>query len=228
MHIQEVKNRLRELGWSVSSLARRWEFSRRYVTEKLASGDRGELWNDAIRGLPPGAGRYTARGREVEIVPCLRYGPDEVRQILRKRRWSISALADHWGFGRRHVTAQISAEVCSALWSDALRGIPEGPGLYRATTAGVPAMVMGVGSLVASEADMYNFDYGARGVVVDVPRKGVYLVVWDGGSEMEIDQECLDDWVVELGLKVREAGQLVALALPQRIEAAKQLDLNSC
>lgn len=228
MHIQEVKSRLKELGWSVSSLAIRWEFSRRYVTEKLTSSDRGELWNDAIRGLPPGGGRYTTRGKEPVIVPCRRYGPDEVRQILRDRRWSISALADHWGFGRRHVTAQISVEVCSALWSDALRGLPEGPGLYRPKADGLPEMVMGVGSLVASEADMYNFDYGARGVVVDVLRKGAYLVVWDGGSEMEIDQECLDDWVVELGLKVREAGLLAALPLPQRLEAAKQLDLNSC
>ena len=228
MHIQEVKKRLKELGWSVSGLARRWEFSRRYVTEKLASSDRGELWNDAIRGLPPGTGRYTARGQEAVLVPCRQYGPDEVRRILRERRWSISALADHWGFGRRHVTAQLSAEVCSALWSDALRGIAEGPGLYRSKTDAPSEMAMGVGSLVASEADMYSFDYGARGVVVDVPRKGVYHVVWDGGSEMEIDQECLDDWVVELGFKVKETGLLVALALPQRIEAAKQLDLNSC
>lgn len=153
----------------------------------------------------------------------------EVMALLRAKRWTVSALADRWGYSRRHVTARIADEERGCLWNDAFAGLPDGPGFYRVAGAGKlavdPSLV--VGSLVASEADMYTFDYGARGVVVDVLSPGRWVVVWDGGTEMEIDDRCLAEWVVELGLEIAGVGRFRELPLNARIQAAKLLDLSS-
>lgn len=153
----------------------------------------------------------------------------EVMNLLRSRRWTVSALADRWGYSRRHVTAKIADEGRGLLWDDAFRGLPEGPGFYRTGLArpADAAHPLGIGGLVASEADMHTFDYGARGVVVEVLGRERWLVVWDGGTEMEIDGACLDEWVVDLGLVIEGADRLRELPLKTRIGAAKLLDLNS-
>ncbi len=150
--------------------------------------------------------------------------------LLRSKRWTVSALADRWGYTRRHVTAKIADESRGLLWNDALIGLPEGPGFYRtlaAQSVAVDADCLAVGSLVASEADMYTFNYGARGVVVEVLGPGRWLVVWDGGAEMEIDAQCVREWVVDLGLQVRSPEEFRDLAVQQRIARAKLLDLSS-
>lgn len=153
----------------------------------------------------------------------------EVMALLRAKRWTVSALADRWGYSRRHVTARIADEERGVLWNDAFSGLPNGPGFYR--TAGAGRVASGpsltVGCLVASEADMYTFDYGARGVVVDVVGRGRWQVVWDGGTEMEIDDHCLAEWVVDLGLEIVGAQSFRELPLSDRIESAKLLDLCS-
>lgn len=153
----------------------------------------------------------------------------EVMSLLREKRWTVSALAERWGYSRRHVTANIANEERGALWNDAFIGLPEGPGFYRVGAARVAPKGrydLDVGSLVASESEMYSFDYGARGVVVDVLGRGRWLVVWDGGTEMEIDEECLSEWVMDLGLELRDAGRLRGLAVAERVKLAKLLDLN--
>lgn len=230
MRINEVKLLLSERGWSVSALSQRWGFSRRYVTERLAQGEIGEHWSDALRGLPLGPGKYRERGLRVQVPRGVCLDAAALRGSLRIRQWTVVAVADRWEFGRRHITDIIADAARGPVWNDAFAGLPIGPGLYRRGSVAESTVEggLGVGSLVASEADMYNFDYGARGVVVDMPKKGSYLVVWDGGALMEIDDACLEDWVVDLGLVVREKEALHKLGVVQRVELARQLDLNGC
>lgn len=153
----------------------------------------------------------------------------EVMALLRSKRWTVTALAERWGYSRRHVTAKIADEKRGDLWNDAFRGLSLGPGFYRIGAAHQrPAgrFEVMVGSLVASEADMYSFNYGARGVVVDVIGADRWLVVWDGGSEMTIDGDCLDEWVVDLGFEIKGAEAFRAMPLKERIHRAKLLDLS--
>ena len=154
----------------------------------------------------------------------------DVMRLLRARNWTVTALADRWGYSRRHVTAKIADADRGVLWNDAFSGLPQGPGFYRVGASRPVAksqFTLTVGSLLASEADMYTFDYGARGVVVDVIGADRWLVVWDGGTTMEIDEACLKEWVVDLGLEIAGAGRFRDLALETRISEAKMLDLCS-
>lgn len=154
---------------------------------------------------------------------------------MRERQWTVTALAEHWGFSRRHVTAQISNPQRGQLWDDAFRGLPTGPGRYRAgigasarpkrlQAPAVQLLQLQVGALVASEATMDTFDYGARGVVIGLAPSG-WRVIWDGGTEMEIDQACLAEWVADLGLVHSAAETLSTLPEDQRASYARGLDL---
>lgn len=153
----------------------------------------------------------------------------EVMKLLREKRWTVSAVADRWGYSRRHVTACIANEGRGQLWNDAFLGLPEGPGFYRVGVARVAPkgrFDLVVGSLVASESDMYTFDYGARGVVVEELGRDRWLVVWDGGGEMEIDADCLSQWVMDLGIELPQADRLRRLPVEERIALVNRLNIN--
>ncbi|SFF31320.1 hypothetical protein [Paracidovorax wautersii] len=153
----------------------------------------------------------------------------EVMALLREKRWTVSALADRWGYSRRHVTACIANEERGALWNDAFKGLPEGPGFYRVGLAKVAPkgrFDLVIGSLVASESDMFTFDYGTKGVVLDQIGFERWLVFWDGSGEMEIDAACLQEWVMDLGMEHQLAPRLRELELPARLELARRLNLN--
>ena len=114
------------------------------------------------------------------------------------------------------------------LWNDAFRGLETGPGFYRKNASALEdpqASLLMIGSLVASEADMDTFGYGSRGVVVDVLGLKEWLVVWDGGTVMEIDDDCMKDWVVDLGLRTRNQSFFSATTREIRIEVAKMMNL---
>ena len=159
-----------------------------------------------------------------------------LRAELRKKGWTISSLAERWGFSRRHVSSMINAPQRSQLWNDACAGIGQGPGLYRQcfvtqtsfgsspTDASINGPLI-LGSLVASEAEMHTFGFGSRGVVVDFVQDGSFLVVWDGGSIMEIDSRCLSEWVVDLGLRLAGSESWPALPSSDRIAIAMQAQL---
>lgn len=154
----------------------------------------------------------------------------EVMALLREKKWTVSALAERWGYSRRHVTARIADPDRGVLWEDALRGLPLGPGFYRqgmARLAPKGRYDLVVGSLVASEAEMETFGYGARGVVVEVLGVDRWLVVWDGGTEMEIDGPCMQEWVMDIGLEVRDAEWFRGLSPDVRRERARLLELSS-
>ncbi len=156
----------------------------------------------------------------------------EIAAILKQRKWTVASLADRWGFSRRYVTARIANEDRGQLWDDAFRGLPMGEGFYRRRAVGDnPAgdlqSVLQIGSLVASEAEMDTFGYGSRGVVVEVISKHEWKVIWDGGTLMSIDSDCLNDWVVDLGLRVADANKWAGMPLALRIATAEMYDLYS-
>jgi hypothetical protein len=156
----------------------------------------------------------------------------EIMNILRDRMWTVSALADRWGFSRRHVTAKIADNDRGGLWNDAFKGLPVGPGFYRRgvherAARGRPAPVeLVIGSLVASEADMDTFNYGSRGIVVEVLSGNRWTVIWDGGQEMLIDEDCLSDWVVDLGLVGEGTETWKEFDRHSRIELARNFNLH--
>lgn len=167
-------------------------------------------------------GMYTSH-----MVPLT---PQETRALLATKLWSVTSLASRWGFSRRYVTAQIANASRSELWNDAFRGLGTGPGLYvrKSSLAGaarVDAAGLQVGALVASEAEMDSFSYGARGVVVELLPLNQYVVVWDGGTVMTIDIACLNEWVCDIGLLSPSFAALEVLSPRERIEAAKMIDL---
>lgn len=49
---KEARDLIKQRGWDVASLARRWKLSRCWVSRKLNSAEREPHWNDAIAGLP--------------------------------------------------------------------------------------------------------------------------------------------------------------------------------
>jgi hypothetical protein len=58
----EIHQLLRQRLWTVTALAERWGLSRRHVTSRIANQRRGQLWDDAFRGLPEGPGLYRRLG----------------------------------------------------------------------------------------------------------------------------------------------------------------------
>lgn len=153
----------------------------------------------------------------------------EAMARLKERNWTVTALAERWGFSRRHITSVLGNPSRGALWDDALNGLPIGPGFYRKgakKTIQSGKYNLQIGSVVASEADMYNFEYGDMGVVVDVVGIDRWLVIWNGDSQLEIDGECLEQWVADLGYECAEAEQMRALTLPLRVQLARRLDLH--
>lgn len=152
----------------------------------------------------------------------------EVMALLRERSWTVTALAERWQYTRRHVTAQIANERRGLLWDDALRGLPEGPGFYRKLGKQTPVSQydLVVGSIVASEGDLYNFDYGTRGVVIEELGGDRWRVAWDGGSELDIDAECLGEWVSDLGHEVSWADELRETPVAMRLELAQRKEIR--
>lgn len=153
----------------------------------------------------------------------------EVATLLLEKQWSVTALAERWGKSRRWVTAKIADEYRGVLWDDAFRGLPKGSGFYRRNkvtkSCSAQEDSLKIGGLVASEGEFDSFGYGSRGVVVEVRGKNEWLVVWDGGTEMVIDQSCLDEWVVDLGLVNETVARTLNLDLPTRIEIATRTNL---
>lgn len=152
----------------------------------------------------------------------------EISTLLHARQWTVAALAERWGLSRRYVTSRIANQGRGSLWDDAFRGLPMGPGFYRrrpSTASADTVSALQVGSLVASEADMDTFGYGSRGIVVAVLGTAEWKVVWDGGSVMTIDQDCLNDWVVDLGLRIKNWELLEKQSPEGRIDVAKMINL---
>lgn len=155
-----------------------------------------------------------------------------IRLLLSERLWTVQALSERWGLSRRHVTAKVADINRGQLWNDAFSGLPSGPGLYRRASKTQPSSFaktsnensLVLGSLVASEGEFDTFGFGSRGIVVGVESGESWTVVWDGGSVMQIDSECLMDWVVDLGL-VHSHPNLEKLELSERVTLAQKLDL---
>lgn len=155
----------------------------------------------------------------------------DLAKLLRERKWTVVALAERWGLSRRYVTSKIANERRGQFWNDAFAGLPEGPGFYRKRPKGegaAPAQsVLQIGSLVASEAEMDEFGFGSRGVVIEILSPTEWKVIWDGGKLMTIDQDCLNEWVVDLGLRIADYEKLANTAIEKREDVAKMINLYS-
>lgn len=53
MTLEEIKDVLKEKGWSNKALAARWGYSEVWVSKIINNRDRDIQWEDAFRGLPP-------------------------------------------------------------------------------------------------------------------------------------------------------------------------------
>lgn len=49
---EEARTIVREKGWTVRELSRRWGVTREWVSRQLSNPDRGAQWDDALMGLP--------------------------------------------------------------------------------------------------------------------------------------------------------------------------------
>lgn len=50
--VEWFKAEIKQKGWSMKALARRWEKSESWVSKIANNPDRGQQWNEAVKGLP--------------------------------------------------------------------------------------------------------------------------------------------------------------------------------